>query len=72
MLSYDTLIAARDAVANKEISAQDLTRQALARIREVDQPIQAFNEVDEGRALMVAREVDDGIRKGRWPACRSR
>ncbi len=64
MLSYDTLIAARDAVANKEISAQDLTRQALARIRQVDPSIQAFNEVDETRALMVAKEVDDGIRTG--------
>jgi aspartyl-tRNA(Asn)/glutamyl-tRNA(Gln) amidotransferase subunit A len=64
MLLYDTLIAARDAVANRDISAQELTRQALARIRQVDQSIQAFNEVDETRALLVAKEVDDGLRKG--------
>ena len=29
MLSFDTLIAARDAVRNRDISAVELTRQAL-------------------------------------------
>ncbi|HEV7301096.1 MAG TPA: Asp-tRNA(Asn)/Glu-tRNA(Gln) amidotransferase subunit GatA [Tepidisphaeraceae bacterium] len=64
MLSHDTLIAARDAVASKKVSAAELTRQALARIRQVDPTIQAFNEVHEDRAMAIAKEVDDGTRKG--------
>jgi aspartyl-tRNA(Asn)/glutamyl-tRNA(Gln) amidotransferase subunit A len=64
MLSFDTLIAARDAVRNRDISADALTRQALARINEADPTIQAFNSHDATRALVVAKEVDDGLRSG--------
>ncbi|HLL88930.1 MAG TPA: Asp-tRNA(Asn)/Glu-tRNA(Gln) amidotransferase subunit GatA [Tepidisphaeraceae bacterium] len=59
-LPFDTLMAARDAVRNKDVSATELTRTALARIRELDPSIQAFNSVDETRALQVAKDVDDG------------
>ncbi len=64
MLSYDTLIAARDAVASKKITSVELTRQAFARIRAVDPAVQAYNEVDEARAMQVAKEVDEGKRTG--------
>jgi len=63
-LPYDTLMAAREAIHAKDISATELTRAALARVREVDPQIQAFNSVDETRALLVAKEVDDGRRTG--------
>jgi aspartyl-tRNA(Asn)/glutamyl-tRNA(Gln) amidotransferase subunit A len=64
MLSYDTLIAARDAIAGRDVSSQELTRQALARIREIDPVLGAFNEVDETRALTIAQQVDNGDRTG--------
>ncbi|HEV2296455.1 MAG TPA: Asp-tRNA(Asn)/Glu-tRNA(Gln) amidotransferase subunit GatA [Tepidisphaeraceae bacterium] len=64
MLSFDTLITARDAIRNRDISATELTRQALARIAEVDPAIQAFNSSDATRALVIAKEVDDGLRDG--------
>ena len=64
MLSFDTLTAARDAIRNRDISATELTRQALARVAELDQSIGAFNSVDATRALLVAKEVDDGVRSG--------
>src|SRR5215831_2408730 len=64
MLSYDTLIAARDAIRAKDISAVELTRQAIARIEAVEQSIQAFNSYDAARALIQAKAVDDGQRTG--------
>jgi aspartyl-tRNA(Asn)/glutamyl-tRNA(Gln) amidotransferase subunit A len=64
MLSFDTLIAARNAVRNRDISSTELTRQALARVSEFDQTIHAFNSFDATRALVVAKEVDDGLRSG--------
>ena len=64
MLLFDTLIAARDAIRNRDISATELTRQALARVTEVDQSIGAFNSTGAARALVVAKEVDDGLRSG--------
>jgi aspartyl-tRNA(Asn)/glutamyl-tRNA(Gln) amidotransferase subunit A len=60
MLAYDTLIAARDAVRRKDISAVELVRQALDRIESVDDRINAFNEVATGRAMEIARKVDGG------------
>jgi aspartyl-tRNA(Asn)/glutamyl-tRNA(Gln) amidotransferase subunit A len=64
MLAYDTLIAARDAVRNKDISAEELTRQALERVRQLDKTLLAFNIVDETRALGMAKDVDHGVRTG--------
>jgi aspartyl-tRNA(Asn)/glutamyl-tRNA(Gln) amidotransferase subunit A len=64
MLSFDTLIAARDAIRNRDISATELTRQALARVEEIDATIGAFNSTDATRALLAAKQVDDGLRSG--------
>ncbi len=64
MLSFDTLIGARDAIRNRDISAIELTRQALARVNAIDQTIGSFNSTDFTRALVVAKEVDDGLRSG--------
>lgn len=64
MLLYDTVIAARDAVRAKDISAVELTRAALARIEEQDQLLGAFNSKDSARALIQAKAVDDGQRTG--------
>ncbi len=60
MLSFDTLLAARDAIVAKDISSSELTRQALARIEKVDRQIQAFNSTDAARALETAKDVDEG------------
>ncbi|MEL7240691.1 MAG: hypothetical protein AAGK78_17670 [Planctomycetota bacterium] len=67
----DTLIAARDAVANKEISAEELTRQYLAAIEARDGKINAFISTDAQRALRIAADVDAGRITGHSPACRS-
>ena len=64
MLTYDTLLAARDAIRAKDISAHALTRQAIARIEDADLEIHAFNSHDAARALEVARDVDEGRRSG--------
>jgi len=63
-LEFDTLLAARDAVRTRKISSLELTRQALARIDAIEGQIQAFNSVYPDRALQIAKEVDEGKRKG--------
>jgi len=60
MLAFDTLLAARDAIRAKDISASELTRQALARIEQVDKDLFAFNSTYPTRALERARDVDAG------------
>jgi aspartyl-tRNA(Asn)/glutamyl-tRNA(Gln) amidotransferase subunit A len=60
MLSPDTLLAARDAVRSKAVSAVELTRAALDRISQHDRRIRAFNSLDADRALERAKAVDDG------------
>jgi len=64
MLSHDTLIAARDAIRSKKISARELTQEAITRIEKLDPTIQAFNSTYADRALQVAGEVDAGTRTG--------
>ena len=64
MLSHDTLLAARDAIATKKISSVELTRQALDRIAALDPRILAFNSTFPERALQQARDVDNGLRRG--------
>jgi aspartyl-tRNA(Asn)/glutamyl-tRNA(Gln) amidotransferase subunit A len=64
MLAFDTLLAARDAVAGRKISSVELTRAALDRIDRVEPRILAFNSVYPERALEQARAVDDGKRHG--------
>ena len=64
MLAYDTLLAARDAIRAKDISATELTRQALARIEQLDKTLFAFNSTYPTRALERAKDVDDGRLRG--------
>ena len=60
MIAFDTLLGARDAVRAKDISATQLTRQALARIEALDKSLSAFNSTYPTRALERAKAVDDG------------
>jgi aspartyl-tRNA(Asn)/glutamyl-tRNA(Gln) amidotransferase subunit A len=64
MLSYDTLITARDAIRARDISATELTRQALARIAQFDNTLFAFNSTYPTRALERAKGVDEGLISG--------
>ena len=63
-LTPDTLLAARDAVRSRRVSAVELTRQALARVEQLDPAVQAFNSVYPDRAIEQARAVDAGKRTG--------
>jgi len=60
MLSFDTLIAARDAIRARKISSVELVRQALNQIERADGRIHAFNSIAADRALEIARRVDAG------------
>jgi aspartyl-tRNA(Asn)/glutamyl-tRNA(Gln) amidotransferase subunit A len=60
----DTLIAARDAIRTKQISAVELARQTLERIEQCEPRVQAFNQIHADRALDQARAVDEGRRTG--------
>jgi aspartyl-tRNA(Asn)/glutamyl-tRNA(Gln) amidotransferase subunit A len=60
MPEFDTLIAARDAIRAKTVSAVELTQRALRRIEKLEPKIAAFNSVDEDRAMRRARAVDRG------------
>ena len=64
MLKFDTMIAAREAVRRKDISAVELTRQAIGRIEEADGRVRAFNSVHAERAIEQAKAVDEGRRGG--------
>ena len=64
MLAFDTITSAREAIAAKKISSVELTKQALARIEQLDGRIKAFNSVYAERALKMAAEVDAGKRGG--------
>ena len=65
MLPFDTLIAARDAIAAKKISATELAKQAIARIEQLDPALKAFNSTYPDLSLRMAREVDEGKRTGK-------
>ena len=64
MLTFDTLITARDAIRARDISSTELTRDALNRIDEFDRDIGAFNSLCTTRALEQARAVDNGLITG--------
>jgi len=64
MLAFDTLLAARDAIRSRQISAVELTRAALDRIDRVEPRILAFNSIYPERALEHAKAVDEGRRQG--------
>ena len=51
-------------IANKEVSATELTKAALSRIDEVDDKICAFNSVTDEIALNTAKKVDEMVANG--------
>ena len=51
-------------IANKEISATELTKMSLKRIADVDEKIGAFNSTTDEIALQTAKKVDDMVSKG--------
>jgi aspartyl-tRNA(Asn)/glutamyl-tRNA(Gln) amidotransferase subunit A len=59
-----SLIAARDAVRSKRVSAVELTRAYLDRIQRLDPRIHAYNSVEADWALEQARGADEGKRSG--------
>ncbi len=64
MLSFDTLIAARDAIAQKKITATALVRSAFDTIEKRDGSVRAFNSLSIDRAMQTAAQVDSGSRTG--------
>src|SRR2546421_5073319 len=64
MLSFDTLLSARDAIRSKKISSVELTKQAIARIEKLDPQILAYNSTYPDIALEQAKAVDAGKRSG--------
>ncbi|HEY0007790.1 MAG TPA: Asp-tRNA(Asn)/Glu-tRNA(Gln) amidotransferase subunit GatA, partial [Tepidisphaeraceae bacterium] len=63
-MQIDTLLAARDAVASKAVSAVELASQTLQRIQALNPKLNAFNEAWNDHALKAAAEVDAGKRTG--------
>ena len=60
MLSFDTILAARDAIHSKTISSTELVQQCLDRIAQVEPTIHAFNSIAADWALERAKAVDNG------------
>ena len=60
----DTLIAARDAIAARQISAVELTKDLLARIEKLEPSIGAYLSVTTDHAIAQAKLVDEGKRSG--------
>ena len=52
------------AIKNKEVSAVELTKSALERIKSIDDKLGAFNSLTEDTALETAKKVDEIIAKG--------
>ena len=61
---FDTLLAARDAIRSRTVSATELTRAVLDRVDRLNGTLNAYNSTYAERALRVAGEVDDGKRNG--------
>ena len=53
-----------EAVKNKEVSAVELTKASLERIKAVDEKLGAFNSLTEDTALETAKKVDEKVAKG--------
>ena len=63
-LSFDTLVAARDAIRSRKVSSVELTRQVLGRIDALEPRVRAYVSTCGERALARARDVDEGRRTG--------
>jgi aspartyl-tRNA(Asn)/glutamyl-tRNA(Gln) amidotransferase subunit A len=59
-MTPDTLLAARDAIRSRDISAERLVREAIVRITEIDGSVNAFLSRNDARALQRAADVDAG------------
>jgi aspartyl-tRNA(Asn)/glutamyl-tRNA(Gln) amidotransferase subunit A len=57
---FDTLLAARDAIRDRKVSAAELVRSSLDRMQQVDDDVKAFNSISADRAIERARAVDAG------------
>src|SRR3954451_8547664 len=64
MTTFDTRLAASDAVRSKAVSSVELAKQALARIEALEPAVEAFLGTFPDRALEQARAVDSGARSG--------
>ena len=53
-----------EALKNKEVSAVELTKASIERIKSVDEKLGAFNSLTENTALETAKKVDEKIAKG--------
>jgi aspartyl-tRNA(Asn)/glutamyl-tRNA(Gln) amidotransferase subunit A len=60
MLAFDTLVAARDAIRARRISATELTRQAIDRIVALEPTLGAFTSTTFDHAVERAAAVDAG------------
>jgi aspartyl-tRNA(Asn)/glutamyl-tRNA(Gln) amidotransferase subunit A len=63
-----TIAAARDLLARREISAQELTRACLDRIAEVDRRLNAFITLCPSEAFAQAAAADERLARGDAPA----
>ena len=52
------------AIQNKEVSAVELTKASLDRIKSIDEKLGAFNSLTEDTALETAKKVDEKVAKG--------
>ena len=52
------------ALKNKEVSAVELTKASIERIKSIDEKLGAFNSLTENIALDTARKADEKISKG--------
>jgi len=64
MISHDTLVAARGAIAARQISSVELTKQVLDRIEKFDSQVQSYNSTYAEMALDEAQAADAGKRAG--------
>src|SRR4051812_48350683 len=64
MPEFDTLIAARDAIRARKVSAAELTDTALARIEKLEPQVRAYNSLAGDVAKRQAAAVDAGARTG--------
>ena len=57
-------MAQYEAIKNKEVSAVELTKASLDRIKAIDEKLGAFNSLTEDTAMETAKKVDEKVAKG--------
>src|SRR5687768_14130816 len=63
-MTPDTLLAARDAILARDISAERLVRDAIVRMDQLDGSVNAFISRNDARALQRSADVDAGLITG--------